>query len=139
MSDDFWHDVERSFAFLGDEPRHDLLDVETSTAFDNASVYLHSGRLRVRISRERNQVFADFAPPDGSPTWFDAPTLLGYLGREALVNVYMQSDQRSLAALAELIQPFHGAIAELYAAPDREDTVRRIRAFQEERARLRWG
>jgi hypothetical protein len=38
-----------------------------------------------------------------------------------------------------LVRPFCGAIADLYAVPHRGNNVRRIRAFQEERARLRWG
>jgi hypothetical protein len=139
MTGSFQRDVERAFEFLHDEPGHQLLEVESSASFDNAAVYFRSDRLRVRIIRERSQVFAEFAPPDGPPTWCDAPTLIGCLGSEALVDVYTREDQRSLAALADLIRPFYGAITELYAAPHRDNNLRRIRAFQEEQARLRWG
>ena len=139
MAEAFLRDVEEAFAFLRDEPGYELLEADASGSFDNAWVSYRSARLRVRITRERGQVFADFAPPDGPPDWFDASTLLGYLGSEALVASHTQSDQRSLPDLAYMIQPFCDAIAELFAASRREYNVQQIHAFRDERSRLRWG
>jgi hypothetical protein len=139
MAPSFLSDVERAFAFLQDEQGHQLLETDIADAFDNALVSFRSDRLRIRIIRERGQVFADFAPPDGPPEWCDAPALLKYLGSMERIAEFTRTDQRSVVALAGLIQPFYGAIAELYAAPRRDKTVLELRVLQEERARHRWA
>ena len=53
---------------------------ETFDSFDNAVVVLASPDLRIRITRERGQIFIDFGPRAESATWFDSDIVLEHLG-----------------------------------------------------------
>jgi hypothetical protein len=131
MAKTFLSSVQHAFDFLGEDAGYRLLDSEEGDSFDNAEVYFGSDRFRVRILRDRGQVFIDFAPPDGPPYWFDMPLLLRYLGYEALADTYVRSAQRSLEVLANLLRPHLHELGDLYAQDRQERTLRDLKALQE--------
>ncbi len=131
MTETFLAAVQHAFDFLNEDAGYQLLGSEEADSFDNAEVYFGSDRFRVRIARERGQVFADFAPPDGPPHWFDMPLLLQYLGYEAIADTYTRSEQRSLEVLANLLRPRMHEFGALYTPERQERTLRDLKALQE--------
>lgn len=57
-----------------------VVQSETADAFDNASVVLQAPALRIRVVRERSQVFIDVGPASEPGTWFDSAVVIDYLG-----------------------------------------------------------
>lgn len=57
-----------------------VVEHEESSSFDNASVVLQTGDVRVRIVRERSVVFADLGSVAEPRRWFDSSVVMDYLG-----------------------------------------------------------
>ena len=53
---------------------------ERSDAFDNALVVVEGPELRIRVVRERSQVFVDFGSVAEPAVWFDSTVVMEFLG-----------------------------------------------------------
>lgn len=116
-----------------------VVDEETSSSFDNATVTLQADPLRLRIVRERSQVFVDFGSVVAPTTWFDSAVVLDYLelGKEG--GFHQKDAERTTRALARLIHSVWGELVSKFSAQSFPETERALTILRNRRAAERLG
>jgi len=74
-----------------------VVQSDTSDSFDNASVVLQAPALRLRVVRERSQVFIDVGPASEPGTWFDSAVVIDYLGLSSKAGFHDRDVSRCAA------------------------------------------
>jgi hypothetical protein len=129
-----------SFAFLERERGYEPPLYEPSQSFDNAELEYRSAAMRVRVLRERGQVFVDLGPALGVPAyWFDLPVVLCYLGERGEADRLVAGGQRDVAAVAELLRRHYDRIAPLFAPARYAETTRHLTELRRVRADQMFG
>ena len=129
-----------AFAFLERQHGFRLYGYELSRSFDNAELEYRSAACRVRLIRERGQVFVDFAPPVGVPAnWFDLLLVLDYLGEREAADRLVAGGQRDVAAVAEVVRRYLDRIAPLFGVARYAETTSRLKELATARAEERFG
>ncbi len=135
----FTDDVKSAFLQNATELGFRIIGEEKSEAFGDALVILESGDLRVRLVRDRSQIFADLGSVADPDTWFDSTIVMEALGlatQPAFGGTDAQVVLPSIAAFLKAVW------SELVALLDRRRfaaTKRQLTELQEARAVRRWG
>ncbi len=79
---------------------------EESGSFDNALVVLQGGDVRVRVIRERSQVFVDFGSSSEPAVWFDSAVVMEYLGLSDTAGWHDRDGAGVLKGLADFLRAF---------------------------------
>lgn len=135
---DFVDEVRAALAALMEQWQFRLVETAQSRSFDNAFVVLQSDDVRMRIVRDRSQVFVDFASSTEPETWFDLDILLRLL-KSALPHVGALQAARNVADAAERIKKYYPEIRELFSASRFDENKVRLHALKRARTRERFG
>ncbi len=137
--DDFRTQARAAFAFLEQARGFRLAGDEVGESSGDALVDFESPTLRVRVLRDRGQVFLDVAPAGDPPTWFDLPLLLGFLGEQEAADTLLAGGQRDVHEVAGLLRAYYDGIERTLGASRSPDVVRRLTQLRLARADQRFG
>ncbi|HET9986561.1 MAG TPA: hypothetical protein VFQ38_23490 [Longimicrobiales bacterium] len=112
---------------------------EASTSFDNAFVVLQSDDLRVRVVRERGQVFADFGSAAEPGTWFDSAVVMEHLGLSESAGFHDRDAAKALRGLAKFLRALWDELAAEFSSAAFAATKRELIAVRERRDVRRFG
>jgi hypothetical protein len=99
----FADEIVSAFASTGRLSALKLRDVAEPQVFDNAYAELDGGAIRIRVLRERGQVFGRIGPAE-TPEWYDLDLALDAVGAGDAARQWNASGQTSLPQLARLIE-----------------------------------
>ena len=117
----------------------EVVESEAADVFDNATVTLQGPDLRVRIVRERSEVFADFGPRAEPGTWFDSAVLFDYLCLSSQAGFHDRDVSGVLRGIAAFVRSFHGELARAFQPSSLAITKQAIEALKERRAQKLFG
>ena len=138
MSEDFLHQVGSAFSFLT-KGGYVVSDRLVATSFDNALVDFSGHEMKVRVIRERSQVFIDFAAMVDPETWFDLDIVLRLLDADTESRRVVGSGEASVEALAAVLQQYLSSIEIAFETKNYPTTKQKLAALQEKRADERFG
>jgi len=113
-------------------------------SFDNTEIVLQSQECRIRVLRERGQVFVEAGPLLSTEEWYDLATLIAYLTRETEelnyeIPDYSDYDTRiewQVKRLAGILKIHYVQICELF----RKKTFNKdLKKFINSRLKKRWN
>ena len=139
MAVDFLTEARAAFSFLETARGFRLADDTRRDSFGDAIVDFESATLRVRVLRDRGQVFVDVSPADGPPAWFDLPLLVKYLGDPDAASHLVASGQRDTQEAGDLLRAHYSEIEGLLGSSRSADVVRRLTSLRLARADRRFG
>lgn len=116
-----------------------VVDHETSASFGNATVTLQSGELRLRVVRERSQVFVDFGSAAKPHSWFDSAVVADHLGLGPNGGFHSSDTTSVLRGLADFLRAFWGDLALRFSRERFSSTERDLLALRDARASARLG
>ena len=116
-----------------------VIDHSESTSFDNASVTLEGGDLRVRIVRERSQVFVDLGPVWDPQTSFDSAVVMDYLGLSDDAGFHDRDAGAVMQGLGSFLRSFSGELSEKFSRADFAVTKAELTTLRNARAAARLG
>lgn len=116
-----------------------VVDGEQFTSFDNASVTLAGPGIRLRIVRERSQVFADFGPPSEPQTWYDSAVVMDFLGLSNNAGFHDTNEESMLTGLASFMRSFHPHLQEAFSERCLPTTKTRLEALKAARSKKMFG
>jgi hypothetical protein len=112
---------------------------EASDSFDNASVVLQAPELRLRVVRERSQVFADIGPVAEPSTWFDSAVVMDDLGLSSNAGFHDRDQQKVLQGLASFLNAMWGELRARFASDRLAKTKQELQRLKEIRAQRMFG
>ena len=139
MADAFLTQVLAAFSFLEQARRFRLVSAETSPSFGDALADFESPTLRVRVLRDRGQIFIDVAPAEDPATWFDLPLMLTFLGETDAAAALLAGGQGDMREVAALLQAHYDDIERTLGQLRSPDVVRRLSQLRVARADARFG
>jgi hypothetical protein len=117
----------------------EVVHSETSDSFDNGSVLLEAPDLRIRIVRERGQVFADFGPPSEPNTWFDSAVVTDYLGLSSRAGFHDRNARGVLQGVGAFVTSFHDELGAKFDRQHLANAKKELDALKEIRAAKLFG
>jgi len=140
----FFDLIEKHFLYLVDEDRFSVVKRKRYDSFDNTEIVLQSQECRIRVLRERGQVFVEAGPLLSTEEWYDLATLIAYLTRETEelnyeIPDYSDYDTRiewQVKRLAGILKIHYVQICELF----RKKTFNKdLKKFINSRLKKRWN
>lgn len=116
-----------------------VLSHEESGSFDNAFVVLQKGDVRVRVLRERSQVFVDFGSSAEPAVWFDSAVVMEYLGLSENAGWHGRDSTVVLRGLADFLRTFESELAARFSSGNFTATKRELTRVREDQAVRRFG
>jgi hypothetical protein len=107
---------------------------ECFDSFDNAVVELHAPALRLRVVRERSQVFVDIGPASEPGTWVDSDLVLEHLGLMSSTSHRSREASPVLRGIAALVVSNLAELSMLFDPQHLAATKRAIEVLGEQRA-----
>jgi len=143
----FFDQVEQHFRYLVDEYGFSVICRERYESFDNAEVIIQSRDCRIRILREKGQVFVDAAPLPPSEDWFDLTEITAYLSQGADSWKYETPDRGDydsriewqVKRLADILRSYLPQICELFRKGIFEQKLAKLLEFRNQQFKERWG
>src|SRR4051812_3178043 len=80
-----------------------VVEHEEGQAFDNALVILEGPELRLRVIRERGQLFVEFGSPAEPAVWFNSSVVMGLLSIGSKDGWHSTDADAVLSELAQFI------------------------------------
>lgn len=111
-----------------------VVQSEVTDSFDNASVILESPELRLRVLRERSQVFADVGPVAEPGTWFDSAVVMDYLGLSADAGFHDRDHHKVLQGIGAFVNAMWDDLRSRFAKEQLDRTKRELEELKEIRA-----
>jgi hypothetical protein len=139
VSDRFIDLVSRELLPKLREFSYSVADQEQADSFDNASVVLHSPDLRIRLVRERGQVFADFGPSSEPNVWYDSAVIVEFLGLSTDGGFHDRDAHRAMEGIAGFVKSFQRELAAKFANPELSATKQALDELREVRAERLFG
>lgn len=112
---------------------------ESPAAFGNALVDLSGGSLRIRIRRERGQIFAALGSVIDPTVLFDSAILMDFLGLTETEKIHDSDSTRILTGIASFIRVNFHELEALFGPSQYVETKQKLMALQKHRAVKRWG
>jgi hypothetical protein len=81
-----------------------LCDTRVGDSFGDAYAVFHGPQFRVRVLRDRGQVFVDFGSPADATNWFNMPIVARILGFSAGNEADGPDDRAKLGWVAALVR-----------------------------------
>jgi hypothetical protein len=136
----FERDVLTEFAFLARDarPRVVYSDYDAAT-FGNAQMGIEYAQLRLRVTRDRSQVFVDLSPRTVAADWFDEDVVIELVAGRARAGQLEANTARPLAAAANAIQEHLSTIVDRFREENWSSTRAALKALQNERAKRLFG
>ena len=128
-------DAVAAFAFIAFSTRpRVLLNEYDPRSFGNAVVVLEGDAVRVKVVRDRDQLFVDLAPR-GFGEWFDESVVLQLVGAEETARELAAAEWRELRPSADAIRLGFASVVERFQPERWAQTRVELKALQERRAR----
>lgn len=99
----FANEVQSAFSALEPQFAFELRDVGAADSFGDAHAELHGDLLKVRVVRDRGQLFGSIGPR-GSRDWFDLDLALCAVGAADTARQMIGGGQKSLAQLVQAVE-----------------------------------
>jgi hypothetical protein len=112
---------------------------DTGRSFDDAMVTLAARDLRVRIVRDRNQLFADFGPVAEPNSWFESAVILDYLGLSAEADFHDRDARAVLRDIGSFVNTFRPELAAMFSSARLAKTTDALTRLKKVRAEMRFG
>lgn len=112
---------------------------EKGESFDNAMVVVESPRLRVRLVRERGQLFVDFGSAAEPAVWFDSSVVMDALALRGGDGWHSTEAKATLADVAGFIATHEARLAEMFGPATFKESKQRLLAVRERQSVERWG
>ena len=139
MTDDFLTQARAAFSFLEQTRGFRVVSHEARPSFGDALADFESPTLRVRVLRDRGQIFIDVAPAQDPPSWFDLPLLLTFLGEPDAAASLLAGGQSDMREVAALLRAHYDDIERTLGQSRSPDVVRRLGQLRLARAAARFG
>jgi hypothetical protein len=114
-----------------------VIDQSESASFDNASVTLESGDLRLRIARERSQVFVDLGPTWDPKSLFDSAVVMDYLGLSDDAGFHDRDAGAVMRGLGSFLRSFSDELTEKFSRANFVVTKAELITLRDARASAR--
>lgn len=101
----------------------------------HASIILEASELRLRLVRDRSQIFVDFQSTENpsEDDWFSFDMIRQLLTGEIIDSAQMDDEK------AQFINDHFGAIAEAFRSTNRKETERKLHEYEHARAERLFG
>lgn len=139
MKSDLLERVERDFLPNTSMFGFTISHHEESEAFGDALVVLQAGDLRIRLVRDRGQVFVDFGSTADLATWFDSSVVFEFLELSDTSSWHSRDTSSVLNALQSFIQVFGKELSRKFAPSSFPMTRRNLVELREPRANKQYG
>lgn len=114
--------IDEHFSYLIDGYGFSIVSKKLYDSSDYAKIVLQSKECRIRVLRERGEIFVDAGPLSAVEEWYDLATLIAYLTKETeqfeyKIPDYGDYDARvewQLERLAAILQRYYTEICELF-------------------------
>ena len=116
-----------------------ILEHEESGSFGNATVVLQQNVLRLRIVRERSQLFVDFGSVVEPGTWFDSAVVVDYLGLSQDAGFHGRDVRTVLDGLASLLKSCWAELIQHFDPANFSSTKKELTLLRDARAAKRLG
>ena len=111
-----------------------ILEHSESNSFDNATVTLQAGHVRVRIVRERGQVFVDLASASAPHTWFDSAVVMDHLGLSDEAGFHDRASTALFDGIGSFLRSFWSELTAAFDPATFAATNRALRCLRDTRA-----
>lgn len=136
---DLERDASTQFSFITATPPPRLLESRYDPeAFGNAVVVLAGDGIRVRVTRDRSQLFVDLSPADRAD-WVDEQVVLQLVGGVSAVHRLAEGEFRALAPSAAAIRRHFPEILAAFQPTRWPATRVALTQLQHERAQRLFG
>lgn len=141
----FSDQVKKHFHYLKD---HGFVMVHEQTfpSFDNVEVVFQSEDCRIRVLRERGEVYVDISPLPPVDYWVDLVSIIGFLTQGADSWQYESSGgdyefriEWQLARVADKLRPYIRQVCELFRKGVFERKLPEIEEFKHQQFLEKWG
>lgn len=116
-----------------------ILEHRESASFGDAVVVLQAGELRIRVVRERGQVFADFGSASNTSRWFDSAVVLDVMDLSKIGGFHESETRASLSALAAFLRDCGKELMSLFSSERFPTTEQQLDEVQRSRAARQFG
>ncbi len=116
-----------------------VIDHSESASFDNASVTLECGDLRLRIVRERSEVFVDLGPVWDPKSSFDSAVVMDYLGLSDDAGFHDRDAGAAMRGLGSFLRSFSVELSEKFSRAHFPVTKTELTTLRNARAAARLG
>ena len=106
--------------------------------FGNAVAELLSPSLRVRVTRDRGQIFVDLAPAFNGE-WFDVDTVLCLVHADDEAQALIRGGQDSVGQVAAAIHRYFSEIVAAFGHENYDSSARRMTQLMQQRSKRRFG
>lgn len=117
----------------------EVVESETAESFDNAYVVVQAPELRIRILRERSQIFADFGSPSEPNTWFDSAVIMDHLGLSTDGGFHDSDARGVLHGVSTFVAACWTALTEMFDQSHLGATKQELEVLKEKRAAKLFG
>jgi hypothetical protein len=136
---DLLEQVEASLLPLVPSLHLTVLEHSESDSFDNATVTLQAGHVRVRILRERSQVFVDLGSGFAPQTWFDSAVVMDHLGLSDEAGFHDRGSTVLFEGIGSFLRSFWGELTAAFDPANFAATDSALRSLRDARAASRLG
>ncbi len=132
--DDLWEILRNAVPELVRDGEYQVIDVVAEQTMGNAYITFKRGSLTWRVVRDRSQVFLDCWWVEGRPDRWFTVDLLRRLVSDEVVHSSLLDDEN-----ASWLSEHLAEIERCFGPANVEETLRRLREFQVERANRLFG
>jgi len=117
----FFDQVKKHFHYLIEQYGFSVIHEEVFPSFDNAEVVFQSHDCRIRVLRERGEIYVDASPLPPTDYWVDLVSIIRFLtqGTDTWQYEHISGDYEfriewQLARVADKLRPYIRQICELF-------------------------
>lgn len=116
-----------------------VVEHEEGQSFDNALVVVDSPAFRMRVIRERGQLFVDFGSLAEPSSWYDSSVVMGALGLRGGDGWHSTNADTVFSELADFVIANEGRLAGLFEPSRFAESKGKLVAVREQQSADRWG
>ncbi len=142
----FFDQVKKHFHYLIEQYGFSVIHEEVFPSFDNAEVVFQSQDCRIRVLRERGEIYVDASPLPPIDYWVDLASIVKFLtqGTESWQYEHIGGDYESriewqLVRVAEKLRPYIMQVCELFRKEVFERKRSELEEFKQQQFIKKWG
>ena len=139
MTDDLLSQVRSEFLPLVPSYALEVVHHDESSSFGDATVILQAGDLRLRIVRERSQLFADLGSAADPGSWFDSTVVMDCLNISSNAGLHGRDGAAVLKGLANFLNTFRDELLTTFSRSEFPRTKGALVSVRDARAAARFG
>jgi len=139
MTGDFADQVASTLERSPNDLGFKIITDRASDAFGDALAVAQSGDVRIRVVRDRGQVFVDIGSAAEPDVWFDSAVVMDALGLSKSGGFGSRDVESVVTGLLGFLKSVWPELTAMFDVRHFAATKRRLSQLQEERAAKRWG